>query len=117
MRHRLTTIPDPHADEKALWVQAKRGVLAILRVQPSKDLVAALLDPVTEEHEMLWEDIVDRELVTERMRQRRTRMPSTTGKDDAYRLEDIRTCVVIATAVLVSPEWLRRIWTGSHTRT
>ena len=85
--------PDPHADEKALWVQAKRGVLAILRVQPSKDLVAALLEPVSPDHEMLWEDIVDKELVTERMRLRKTRMPSTTGRDDAYRLEDIRSYV------------------------
>lgn len=48
------------------------------------------MEPVTEEHEILWEDIVDRELLTERMRLKRTRMPSTTGRDDAYRLEDIR---------------------------
>lgn len=73
-----------------MWVQAKRGVLAILRVQPAKDLVEALLQPVTEEHELLWEDIVDKELVTERMRMRKARMPSTTGRDDTYRLEDIR---------------------------
>ncbi|KAG8918288.1 hypothetical protein FRC01_001945 [Tulasnella sp. 417] len=57
---------------------------------PAKDLVEALLQPVTEEHELLWEDIVDKELVTERMRMRKARMPSTTGRDDTYRLEDIR---------------------------
>lgn len=90
LTNRFAHIQNPHAEENALWVQAKRGVLAILRVQPAKDLVEALLQPVTEEHELLWEDIVDKELVTERMRMRKARMPSTTGRDDTYRLEDIR---------------------------
>lgn len=80
---------DPHADEKALWVQCKRGVLAILRVQPAKDLLESLFQPVEEEHEFMWEDIVDHELITDRKRNRR--MPSATGPESAYRLEDIRT--------------------------
>ena len=46
--------PDPNAAEKALWVQAKRAVLAILRVQPAKDLVESLMQPVTDEHEQAW---------------------------------------------------------------
>ena len=37
---------DPHAEEKALWVQAKRAVLAILRVQPAKDLVECLMQSI-----------------------------------------------------------------------
>ncbi|KAG8842212.1 hypothetical protein FRB96_005929 [Tulasnella sp. 330] len=90
LTNRFAHVQDPHADEKALWVQAKRGVLAILRVQPAKDLVESLMQPVTEEHELLWEDIVDKELVTERMRLKKTRMPSSGGRDAAYRLEDIR---------------------------
>ena len=81
---------DPHAEEKALWIQAKRGVLAILRVQPAKDLVESLMQPVSEEHEMFWEDIVDREMLNDHMRQRQRRMPSSTGQESAYRLEDIR---------------------------
>ena len=85
-----TFVPDPHAEEKALWVQAKRAVLAILRVQPARDLVECLMQPVAEEHEMFWEDIVDREKLTDRMRQRQRRMPSTTGAESAYRLEDVR---------------------------
>ncbi|KAG8957080.1 hypothetical protein FRC05_010348, partial [Tulasnella sp. 425] len=71
LTNRFAHIQNPHAEENALWVQAKRGVLAILRVQPAKDLIEALLQPVTEEHELLWEDIVDKELVTERMRMRK----------------------------------------------
>ena len=83
---------DPLAEEKAIWVQAKRGVLAILRVQPAKDLVESLMQPVTESDEYAWEDIVDKELVTDRMLQKR-RLPSQGAQDSAYRLEDIRTCV------------------------
>ncbi|KAF8469444.1 hypothetical protein JB92DRAFT_3057212 [Gautieria morchelliformis] len=88
LTNRFALVKDPHADEKALWVQCKRGVLAILRVQPAKDLIESLFQPVEEEHEFMWEDIVDHELTTDRKRNRR--MPSTTGPESAYRLEDIR---------------------------
>lgn len=80
---------DPQADEKALWVQAKRGVLAILRVQPAQGLVESLMRPVTEEDELRWEIIVtemDNEPVNRRM-------PSTSGPESGYRLEDIRSYV------------------------
>ncbi|TDL29206.1 hypothetical protein BD410DRAFT_735994 [Rickenella mellea] len=90
LTNRFANVKDPHADEKALWVQAKRGVLAILRVQPSKDLVESLMLPVTDDHEMIWEDIVDREMLTDRVRQRQRRMPSVGGTDLTYRLEDIQ---------------------------
>jgi Ras GTPase-activating-like protein IQGAP2/3 len=94
---RLIASPsDPLAEEKALWIQAKRGVLAILRVQPAKDLVESLMQPVSEEHEMFWEDIVDRELLNDHMRQRQRRLPSTTGQDSAYRLEDVRSYVSVS---------------------
>ena len=51
------------------------------------------MSPVSEEHEMFWEDIVDRELMNDNLRQRRRRMPSTTGAESAYRLDDIRSYV------------------------
>ncbi|OBZ70404.1 Ras GTPase-activating-like protein rng2 [Grifola frondosa] len=79
---------DPGADEKTLWVQAKRAVLAILRVQPGKDLVDSLMQPVTDEHEHVWEDIIE-EMEKDQFRQQR-RMPSTSGAESSYRLEDIR---------------------------
>jgi Ras GTPase-activating-like protein IQGAP2/3 len=79
---------DPKAEEKTLWVQAKRGVLAILRVQPAKDLVEALMKPVSADHEAAWEEIVETEMIMDHKQQRDRRMPSTTGAE--YRLEDIR---------------------------
>ena len=75
--HILSTLPDPRADEKAYWVQAKRAVLAILRVQPAKDLVeslkaeetlfkaASLSPPVA----AAWPDIIDI-MVREKVRQK-----------------------------------------------
>lgn len=69
-------------------MQAKRAVLAILRVQPAKDLVESLMQPVTDEHELTWETILE-EMERELHKQQR-RMPSTTHADEAYRLEDIR---------------------------
>ena len=63
-------------------------MLAILRVQPAKDLIESLFQPVAEEHEFIWEDIVEHELILHHKRNRR--MPSTTGPESAYRLDDIR---------------------------
>ncbi|KAM5540380.1 hypothetical protein V8D89_005838 [Ganoderma adspersum] len=88
LSNRFSRVKDPRADEKALWVQAKRAVLAILRVQPAKDLVESLMQPVTDEHEYVWEGILE-EMERDMMRHQR-RMPSTHGGDGAYRLEDIR---------------------------
>ncbi|KAI0677108.1 hypothetical protein C8Q78DRAFT_959803 [Trametes maxima] len=88
LSNRFARVKDPGADEKALWVQAKRAVLAILRVQPAKDLVESLMQPVTDEHEFVWEGILE-EMEQDQLRHQR-RMPSTTGADSAYRLEDIR---------------------------
>lgn len=81
---------DPQAEEKTLWVQAKRGVLAILRVQPAQDLLESLMRPVTERDETAWEDILEAEALTEQNRHHSRRQPSAIG-NDAYRLEDIRT--------------------------
>jgi Ras GTPase-activating-like protein IQGAP2/3 len=47
--------------------------------------------PVTEDHELLWEEIIDNEMSNERMRHQARRMASTTVADTSYRLEDIRT--------------------------
>ncbi|KAG1754021.1 ras GTPase-activating protein [Suillus paluster] len=86
LTNRFAHVRDPKADEKALWVQAKRGVLAILRVQPAQDLVESLMRPVSDNDELRWETIVT-EMDNEPMPRR---MPSTSAGDSAYRLEDIR---------------------------
>uniref|UniRef100_A0A0W0FJV3 Putative ras GTPase-activating protein n=1 Tax=Moniliophthora roreri TaxID=221103 RepID=A0A0W0FJV3_MONRR len=91
LTNRFANVEDPHAEEKTLWVQAKRGVLAILRVQPAQDLLASLLRPVTDEDENIWEEIVEAEMENEHIRVHDRRQPSTTGVESAaYRLEDIR---------------------------
>ena len=81
---------DPHAEEKTLWVQAKRSVLAILRVQPAQDLLESLMRPVAEEDEQLWEEMLQAEAENEHTRQIPRRQPSAGAADSAYRLEDIR---------------------------
>ena len=74
-------------------MQAKRGVLAILRVQPAQDLLESLMRPVTENDEYLWEEILEAEIENE-MRAIPRRQPSTMAADSAYRLEDIRAYVL-----------------------
>ncbi|KAG1892471.1 ras GTPase-activating protein [Suillus subluteus] len=86
LTNRFAHVRDPQADEKALWVQAKRGVLAILRVQPAQDLVESLMRPVSDDDELRWENILV-EMDNEPMPRR---MPSTSAGESAYRLEDIR---------------------------
>ncbi|OCH90975.1 hypothetical protein OBBRIDRAFT_729743 [Obba rivulosa] len=88
LTNRFANVKDPRADEKTLWVQAKRAVLAILRVQPAKDLVESLMQPVTDEHELIWEGILE-EMERDQIRYQR-RMPSTAAPDSGYSLEDIR---------------------------
>lgn len=79
-------------------MQAKRGVLAVLRVQPAADLVESLVEPVTDAHEDLWEEVVNTELVyNEIQEQRQRRQPSTGVTESAYRLEDIRSFVQLQT--------------------
>ncbi|TFK28757.1 IQ domain-containing protein-containing RasGAP [Coprinopsis marcescibilis] len=95
LTNRFASVQDPHAEEKTLWVQAKRGVLAILRVQPAQDLVESLMRPVTENDEMLWEDILEAEMENE-LKQIPRRQPSTAVADSAYRLEDIRSLTFAA---------------------
>lgn len=58
----LTQFADPDADAKALWVRTKRYVLAMLKVQPGRNLLDAFLAPVTEAHESEWSEIVMREM-------------------------------------------------------
>jgi len=50
-----------------------------------------LLQPVTEEHEVLWDEIVENELIYDNAQQQNARrMPSTGVNESAYRLEDIQ---------------------------
>ncbi|KXN90244.1 Ras GTPase-activating-like protein rng2 [Leucoagaricus sp. SymC.cos] len=105
----------PHAEEKTLWVQAKRGVLAILRVQPAQDLLESLMRPVTEQDEAVWEEILEAEALSEQTRQHSRRQPSAIG-NDAYRLEDIRTWRFAAVKALAITNLLELEKQGKITR-
>ena len=50
--------------------------------------------PVTEDDELMWEEILEAEIETE-MRQSPRRQPSAAAGDSAYRLEDIRSWVFL----------------------
>ncbi|KAH9060882.1 ras GTPase-activating protein [Lactarius vividus] len=90
LTNRFAHVRDPRADEKTLWVQAKRTVLAILRVQPAKDLVESLMQPVSALHETTWEDILESEMESDHRLRHPRRAPSAAAQESAYRLEDIR---------------------------
>ncbi|KAF4574634.1 hypothetical protein EYR36_005982 [Pleurotus pulmonarius] len=100
LTNRFAHVEDSEAKEKALWVQAKRGVLAILRVQPAQELVEALMRPVNEVDEQRWEEVLDHEMENEQVRTIDRRMPSTSGADGTYRLEDIRSLKFAAVKAL-----------------
>lgn len=89
LTNRFANVRDPLAEEKTLWVQAKRGVLALLRVQPAQDLIESILRPVTDEEEQIWDEILEAEAEHEQVGHGR-RQASTTAADSAYRLDDIR---------------------------
>ncbi|KAJ7638716.1 hypothetical protein FB45DRAFT_409849 [Roridomyces roridus] len=89
LTNRFANVRDPLAEEKTLWVQAKRAVLAVLRVQPAQDLMEAIRMDVTDEDEQIWEDILEAEAQHEQIGHGR-RQPSTVAADSAYRLDDIR---------------------------
>lgn len=116
LTNRFAHVRDPHAEEKTLWVQAKRGVLAILRVQPGQDLVESLMRPVTEEDEFIWEEILEAEIENEQLRQIPRRQPSNVAADSAYRLEDIRSLKFAAVKALAISNLLELEKQGKITR-
>jgi Ras GTPase-activating-like protein IQGAP2/3 len=75
---------DPEAAEKAEWARAKRLILAVLRVQPDRDIMSALLAPVEDEHLELWASIAQLESHG---------LPPLPGQEATYNLNDIKKCV------------------------
>ena len=92
---RMTTLKDPEAETKALFVETKRLVLSLLKVQSGKTLVDVFVAPVTDAEEMQWEEIVSLELAADRQRQRGQRPPIVAGAANGLGgaprlLEDVR---------------------------
>ncbi|KAI3614662.1 hypothetical protein CBS9595_003933 [Malassezia furfur] len=54
----LAGMRDPDAEAKSLFVETKRLVLAVLKVQTAPDLLALFLAPVTEKDEAHWDALL-----------------------------------------------------------
>lgn len=59
---------DPNVLKKQLWLQAKRHVLAVLRIQPERTLTNSFITEVTSEHEYQWQLFVQKEASIENSR-------------------------------------------------
>lgn len=77
------------ARERELEVQAKRHVIAVLRVQTGKDLFDVLLQHPTEEDEQRWIYEVHRDIALEQARLARHDLPPTPTEAE-YQMESIR---------------------------
>ncbi|KAF7288236.1 RAS GTPase-activating protein [Mycena chlorophos] len=86
LTNRFADVSDTRTAENALWVQAKRAVLAVLRVHPAQNLTESLLRPVTEEDELIWEEILDAEAQQQYTHSRR--QPSAYA-GEVYKLDDM----------------------------
>lgn len=82
-----SALPDPDAAKKALFNQAKRRVLAILKVHHGADLLDVLTQPVNDEDEDAWLRIVEEEEEQERRQAYEQRRPIIPP------IDDIRKCV------------------------
>jgi len=81
---------DPYqAQLREMEVQAKRHVLAVLRVQSGKDLYEVLLKHPTEEDEARWVYEVHRDIALEQARLARHDLPPTPAEAE-YQMESIR---------------------------
>ncbi|TQB67810.1 hypothetical protein MPDQ_004704 [Monascus purpureus] len=61
---KLAQVEDPEADVKALFLETKRCILYIIRVQSGANLMEIMVKPPTEEDGMRWESLVRDELTT-----------------------------------------------------
>lgn len=85
--NRRTSLKDPEADTKALFVETKRLVLSLLKVQSGKTLMDVFLTPVSDQDEATWEEIVSLEAAGVQQRQvaQHRALPA-----EVRRLEDVR---------------------------
>ncbi|AFR93269.2 IQ domain-containing protein containing GTPase activating protein [Cryptococcus neoformans C23] len=80
---------DPKAGAKADWIQAKRHVLAVLRVQTGKTLFDVLVSRPEDIHEQLWIQEVHRDIALENARKARHGLPPAPVEAE-YQIESIR---------------------------
>ncbi|KAI5810391.1 hypothetical protein BZA77DRAFT_254940 [Pyronema omphalodes] len=58
---RARNLEDPESERKQLWVETKRCILYIIRVQQGRDLMEILVKPVTAEDEERWDELREEE--------------------------------------------------------
>jgi len=75
--------------QKEDWVQAKRHVLAVLRVQTGRTLYDVLIARPDEEQEQLWLDTVYRDMAREQAKRARNDLAPTPAEAE-YQIESIR---------------------------
>lgn len=80
---------DPQAGAKADWIQAKRHVLAVLRVQTGKTLFDVFVSRPEDIHEQLWIQEVHRDIALENARKARHGLPPAHVEAE-YQIESIR---------------------------
>lgn len=81
----LCAIADPRAEDKALFAQAKRRIVAVLKVHHGADLVAIFAQPVTQQDEEAWHRIVQEEVWEEQRQARAARRSIIAPVDDLRR--------------------------------
>jgi Ras GTPase-activating-like protein IQGAP2/3 len=89
-----TIASGPEAIIKEDWVQAKRHVHAVLRVQTGLTLYDVLVARPEEIHEQRWLEEVYRDIELERARLAKHDLPPT-PVEAGYQIESIRSCVII----------------------
>ena len=85
----LTTANGPEELQKQDWVQAKRHVLAVLRVQSGKTLFEVLVASPTQEHEQIWIELVHQDIMREEQKRIAGGLPATPVEKE-YQIQSIR---------------------------
>jgi hypothetical protein len=85
-------VGDQDSRTKEDWVQAKRHVLAVLRIQTGRTLYDVLVSRPEEIDEIRWIEEVHRDIAMENARVGRQQLPPT-PTEAGYQIESIRSCV------------------------
>ena len=85
----LTAANGPDALQKEDWVQAKRHVLAVLRVQSGKSLFEVLVSTPSDVHEHIWIELVHRDIAREEQKRIAGGLPQTPVEKE-YQIQSIR---------------------------
>ncbi|TIC59892.1 hypothetical protein E3Q03_03628 [Wallemia mellicola] len=81
---------DPQTHKKQLWLQTKRLVLAVLRIQPERTLTQSFITEVTEEHEHQWQLFVQKESSLEMSRKSGIKDTTSPFLGSGYKINDIK---------------------------